>query len=155
MGGRHRKGHKTRKGKKMRGGVMVGFMGAEGTNGASWGGVDASRAMLPSGGEDVKTNNDFTGSRPENSALAGGKRRTRKGKSKRKSKKSMRRNRSRKMRGGAEVFGVSGGVVNSAGAGYGYGGTQGIVGSGYAAPTAYPDNLGGRVPGVDGVTPSA
>ena len=141
-GGRHRKGHKTR---KMRGGAGYGFGPA-----------------LTVGGLEVVSNSTST---PYSSAtgapiadpyatnastLMGGKRRSRKGKSKksRKTKKGGRRH--KKMRGGA-------GVYNAGSVGTGFtGAVSGMPGSQtYGGYTAY----AGKVPagnphetGADGVT---
>ena len=145
IGGRHRKGHKTRKGRKMRGGVMYGPTQAITAGALQWGAVDTSAPVDSATG--AKVADPFGTSPDTNAKVTGGRRRSRasrKGKSK-KSKKTARR--SRKLRGGA----WSPGNVNAAGVRYGFEGpTEGVRG-GIAPATAAPSRVGGAPMGADGV----
>jgi hypothetical protein len=156
MGGRHRKGHKTRKSRKLKGGAFVGFgNNPVGAGAAEWVPVSGAGAYSSVTGQTIP--DPTTGEKA--SVLVGGKRRSRKGKSKkggkRRGKKSARR--SRKMRGGA-VAGVNGGVANVAPVGAGFvGAIPGFPTGGgtYGAYGGYPVNVPGGNPhqvGADGVT---
>lgn len=149
-GGRHRKGHKTR---RMRGGMGYGFGGAIGTGGAEWVPSNTSGAYLSNGQPDLKTDALYSGGKPENVAMVGGKRRkSRKGKSKKSGKKS-RKSRGRKMRGG-----MTPGSVNVAPVGASFvGAIPGFPHGGgtYGAYAGYPANVPAGNPhtvGADGVT---
>ena len=147
MGGRHRKGHKGKKTRKMRGGVMYGygFDPATGTGGAGHTGVDTSAPVDSATGKTVA---DPFGTSPDtNAKVTGGRRRSRKGKSNktRKTKKVSRR--SKKMRGGS----FSPGNVNAAGVGYGFTGATDGVRGGIAPASGYPSRVGGAPMGADGV----
>lgn len=149
-GGRHRKGHKGKKTRKMRGGVMYG-PGAAITPGAlEWGGVDTSAPYDSATG--AKTADPFGTSPDTNAKVTGGRRRSRKGKSKKGGKKSRasrasRKSRGRKMKGGAWTPGN----VNAAGVGYGFTGpTSGVTG-GIAPASAYPARVGGAPMNAAGV----
>lgn len=99
MGGKHRKGHKSR---KQRGGVMYGPTTAITPGALEWGAVDTSAPVDSATGAPVA--DPFKTSPDTNAKVTGGRRKTRntrKGKSK-KAKKSTRRG--RKMRGGAGVY---------------------------------------------------
>jgi len=144
-GGRHRKGHKGRKTRKMRGGMGHGMGAAinagnfEHAPSNTSVPMDASGRVLP----------DPFGTDPSGNGFVGGKRRTRKGKKggkkSRKTKKAGRRH--KKMRGGA----WSPENVNSANTGYGYNGpTAGITG-GIAPASGYAANVGGAPMGGNGV----
>jgi len=150
MGGRHRKGHKTRKGRKMRGGVMVGFGNDHISPGnAERIAVDTSTSYNSATGRPGGDPNPTT-----TSVITGGKRRkSRKGKSK-KSKKSMRRSRAsrgRKMRGGMYP-----GIVNSAPVSAGFvGGLSGVSNGTYGTYVGSPQKVPAGNPhpvGPDGVT---
>ena len=139
----------------MRGGMFVG-MGAPINPGAFERPAVSGSVPVDSatGGE---VHDPFSTGGGSSSTITGGKRRTRKGKKggKRKSKKVSRRSRarraSRKMRGGADVYGVTGGVVNAGSVGYGYAGAQEGVTGGIAPAGGYPANVGGAPISVAGV----
>ena len=137
MGGKHRKGHKTR---KVRGGAGYGFGSAITPGTLEVVPNSTSTPMDPSG--KVLPDPYSTQGSGNASTLMGGKRRTRKtkkgGKKSRKTKKGGRRN--RKMKGG--MYGANG-VVNSAGAGYGFSGTTPGVTGGIAPATGYASRVGG------------
>jgi len=86
---------------------------------------------------------------PNGTGMSGGRRKKTKGKGKRKGKKTRRstkRKSRRALKGGA-------GVVNSAGAGYGYsqGGSEWASGSGYPVIGGYPSRVGGAPMDAAGV----
>lgn len=147
-GGRHRKGHKTRKGRKMRGGMGYGFGGAIGTNGAEWAPSNTSGAYKPDGSQDTATDALYSGGKPENAGMVGGKRRTRKGKGKsKKGGKKSRKSRGRKMRGGVSQYNV--GAVRAE-----FTGNTGTPGPfTYGTYASAPSKVGGYGPtaGADGV----
>jgi hypothetical protein len=144
-GGKHRKGHK--KTRKMRGGVGYGFGNAIGTNGPEWVPSNTSVPMNAAG----QVLPDPYGTNPNTNAYVGGKRRSRRMKTKKGSKKSKRR-RSRKMRGG-----MTPGSVNAGAVGTGFvGGIPGFPtgAQGYGAYAGYPAHVPGGDPhrtGPDGV----
>jgi hypothetical protein len=144
MGGKHRKGHKTRKTRKARGGAGYGF-GAPVTVGTLE--VVPTSTSTPYSAASGKPIADPYATNGNSSTLMGGKRRTRKGKSKKSGKKS-RKSRSRKMRGGA-------GVYNAGAVGTGFtGAVSGMPGSQtYGGYTGYAAKLpvGGPTAGADGV----
>lgn len=144
MGGRHRKGHKTR---KMKGGVMYGPTQAITPGALQWGAVDTSAPYDSATG--AKTVDPFGTSPDTNAKVTGGRRRSRKSKTKKGGKKSRksRKGRSRKMKGGS----WSPGNVNAAGVGYGFSGATSGVTGGIAPATAYPSGVGGAPMGADGV----
>ena len=140
-GGRHRKGHKGKKSRKMRGGVMAGAVGPISVGAMQWGAVDTSSPV----NQDGSFAADPYGTKPENNAAVGGRRRkTRKGKSK---KGGKRRSRRRTMKGG----GWNAGAVNVSGAGYGFAGTTPGVTGGIAPAAGYMSRQGGAPMGDDGV----
>ena len=147
MGGKHRKGHKSRKVRK--GGAGYGF-----GNPVTVGTLEVvpnstSTPYSSSTGAPIADPYATTGN---SSTLMGGKRRSRKGKSKkagkRKSKKSTRR--SRKMRGGMQP-----GSVNSAPVGAGFvGGLSDVSNGTYGTYAGYPQKVPASDPhptGSDGV----
>jgi hypothetical protein len=143
-GGRHRKGHKGKKTRKMRGGVMYGPGEAIAPGALAWGGVDTSAPYDSATG--AKVADPFGTSPDTNAKVTGGRRRkSRKTKKSKKSKKAGRR--SRKMRGGA----WSPGNVNAAGAGYGFTGPDAGVRGGIAPASGYASRVGGAPMGADGV----
>lgn len=139
-GRRHKKSRKTR---RMRGGVMYGPGAAIAPGALEWGGVDTSAPYDSATG--AKMADPFGTSPDTNAKVTGGRRRkSRKGKSK-KSKKAGRR--SCKMKGGS----WSPGNVNAAGVGYGFTGpTSGVTG-GIAPASAYPARVGGAPMNAAGV----
>lgn len=147
LGGRRRKTRKTRKSRKMRGGVMYGygFDPATGTGGAGHTAVDTSAPYDSATG--AKMNDPFGTSPYTNAKATGGKRRTRKGKSKKGGKKSRR---TRKMRGG-----MFPGSVNSAPVGASFvGGLTGVSNGTYGTYAGYPQKVPAGDPhttGPDGV----
>lgn len=144
-GGRHRKGHKGKKTRKMRGGVMYGPGGAIAPGALEWGGVDTSAPYDSATG--VKVADPFGTSPDTNAKVTGGRRRkTRASRKTKKSKKAGKR-KSRKMRGGA----WSPGNVNAAGAGYGFTGPTAGVTGGIAPASGYASRVGGAPMGADGV----
>jgi hypothetical protein len=141
-GGRRHK--KTRKTRKMKGGVMYGPGGAIAPGALEWGGVDTSAPYDSATG--AKVADPFGTSPDTNAKVTGGRRRkSRKTKKSKKSKKAGRR--SRKMRGGA----WSPGNVNAAGVGYGFTGPTGGVTGGIAPASGYASRVGGAPMGADGV----
>jgi len=147
-GGRHRKGHKTR---KLRGGAGYGFGPALTVGGLE---VVSNSTSTPYSSATGAPIADPYATNGNSSTLMGGKRRSRKGKSKKGGKKSRKTKkvgrRHRKMRGGA-------GVYNAGSVGTGFtGAVSGMPGSQtYGGYTAY----AGKVPagnphetGADGVT---
>jgi hypothetical protein len=143
-GGRHRKGHKTRK--TRRGGAGYGFNGAIGANGPEWAATSTSTPMKPDGTVDTK----FGAADTATNSVVGGRRRvsrkSRKGKSKKGGKKS-RKSRGRKMRGGASEYNV--GAVRAE-----FTGNTGTPGSfTYGTYASAPSKVGGYGPtaGADGV----
>ena len=140
-GGKHRKGHNGKKTRKVRGGGY-GFGNAitpgtlEVVPNSTSVPMDPSGRVLPDPFSSQQT-----------SVLKGGKRRTRKGKSKKSGKKN-KKTRSRKMRGG--MYGANG-VVNSANTGYGFVGAQQGVTGGIAPAAGYPANVGGAPMNAAGV----
>ena len=145
MGGRHRKGHKGKKTRKMRGGVMYGPTTAITPGALEWGAVDTSAPVnSATGAPEV---DPFKTSPDTNAKVTGG-RRTRKGKSKKAGKKTKKAGRRhRKMKGGA----WSPGNVNAAGVGYGFTGPTDGVRGGIAPASAYASRVGGAPMGADGV----
>ena len=138
-GGRRRKSKKTR---KMKGGVMYGPGAAIAPGALEWGGVDTSAPYDSATG--AKMADPFGTSPDTNAKVTGGRRR--KSRKTKKSKKAGKR-KSRKMRGGA----WSPGNVNAAGAGYGFTGpTSGVTG-GIAPASGYASRIGGAPMGADGV----
>jgi len=152
MSGGRRKGKKTRKTRKMRGGMGHGMGEAINPGNFVHAPSNTSVPMDPSG----RVLPDPFSTEPTTNAFIGGRRRrkTKKG-GKRKSKKGSRR--SRKMRGG--VYGVNGGVANVASAGAAFtGAIPGFPTGGgtYGAYAGYPANVAAGNPhnaGVDGVIP--
>ena len=140
-GRRHKKSRRTRKVRKLRGGVMYGPGAAINPGALEWGGVDTSAPYDSATG--AKVADPFGTSGDSNAKVTGG-RRSRKSKSK-KSKKSSKR--SRKMRGGNWTPGN----VNAAGVGYGFSGSTSGVTGGIAPASAYPARVGGAPMGLDGV----
>ena len=137
-----RKGKKSRKGtRRMRGGVMYGFNGAVGTNGADYGGVpnDAydsatGRNLGPDPGAPAGTGT---------SSVLGGRRH-------RKSRRSFKgKKKSRKMKGGS--WNPNAVNVSGTGVGYSSGGSSWASGSGYPIMSGYSTRLGGAPMGADGV----
>ena len=141
-GGRHRKGHKTRK--LRRGGAGYGFNGVIGANGAEWAANSTSDPYDSATG--AKMADPFGTSGDTNAKVTGGRRRSRKGKSKKGGKKS-RKSRGRKMKGGSWTPGN----VNAAGVGYGFSGPTSGVTAGIAPPSAYPTRVGGAPMNAAGV----
>lgn len=145
MGGRHRKGHKTRKARRGGGygfGNPITVGGLEVVkNSTSQPYSSATGAPIP---DPYATNGN-------SSTLMGGRRRkSRKGKSKKGGKKS-RKSRGRKMRGGMYP-----GSVNSAPVGAGFvGGLSGVSNGTYGTYAGYPQKVPAGDPhtvGADGVT---
>ena len=130
----------------MRGGVMYGPGAAIAPGALEWGGVDTSAPYDSATG--AKMADPFGTSGDTNAKVMGGRRRSRKGKSKKGGKS--RKSRGRKMRtlkGGSWTPGN----VNAAGVGYGFSGpTSGVTG-GIAPASAYPSRVGGAPMGADGV----
>ena len=148
MGGKHRKGHKSRKTRKLRkGGAGYGF-GAPVTVGTLE--VVPNSTSTPYSSSTGGPIPDPYATNGNSSTLMGGKRRTRKGKSKKGGKKS-RKSRSRKMRGGAGEYNVSGVRAEFTG------GLSGVPNGTYGTYTAAASRVGGYGPtaGPDGVMPSA
>ncbi len=151
MGGRvsrHRKGHKGRKTRKVRGGAGYGFGPAVTVGTLEVVPNSTSTPYSSSTGAPVADPYSTTGN---SSTLMGGRRRkSRKGKSKKGGKKS-RKGRSRKMRGGMYP-----GSVNSAPVGAGFvGGLSGVSNGTYGTYAGYPQNVPAGNPhpvGADGVT---
>ena len=148
MGGRHRKGHKsrkTRKGRKMSGGVMYGPTQAITPGALQWGTVDASAPVDSATGRVVA--DPFKTSPDTNAKVTGGRRASRRSR-KGKSKKSVRK--TRKMRGGASVFNT--GAVRAE-----FVGNPGGKGPfTYGTYVGSPSKVGaGPTPGPDGVMPLA
>ena len=128
--------------KTMRGGNFYGPVGAISAGAMQWGAVENN--AYTSGGKDLGP--DPGGA--YGTGMSGGRKKT-KGKGKRKGKKTRRstkRKSRRALKGGA-------GVVNSAGAGYGYsqGGSEWASGSGYPIINGYPANVGGAPMNAAGV----
>lgn len=150
MGGRvsrHRKGHKTRKSRKVRGGAAYGFGEAITPGALAVKTVDTSAPMRPDG---TAIADPFRTSSDTNAAVTGGKRRTRKaGKKSRKTKKAGRRH--RKMRGGAGAYNA--GSVRAEFVGN-TGGTGPFT---YGTYVGSPAKVGGYGPtfGADGVAKSS
>lgn len=142
MGGKRRKGHKTR---KMKGGVFYGVGNAITPGALEYKAVSGSQPYSSATGSAVP---DPYATNGNSSTLMGGRRRKTKkgGKGKKKSKKTTRK--SRKMRGGA-------GVYNAGAVGTGFtGAVSGMPGSQtYGAYTGYASKVpvGGPTAGEDGV----
>lgn len=137
--GRRRKDKKkTRKTRKMRGGNFYGPTGAISPGAMEWGAVSNDAYSSATGAN--------LGPDPGAPAGTGGRRRSRRSKTKGKKKTAGRR---RKMKGGA----FSPGNVNSASTGVGYssGGSSWASGSGYPEMTGYAARVGGAPMGADGV----
>ena len=128
--------------KTMRGGNFYGPVGAISAGAMQWGAVENN--AYTSGGKDLGPDPGA----PHGTGMSGGRKKT-KGKGKRKGKKTRRstkRKSRRALKGGA-------GVVNSAGAGYGYsqGGSEWASGSGYPVIGGYPSRVGGAPMDAAGV----
>jgi len=130
--------------KTMRGGNFYGPVGAISAGAMEWGAVPNDAYDSATGG-----NIGPDPGAPNGTGMGGGRRKKTKGKGKRKGKKTRRstkRKGRRALKGGA-------GVVNSAGAGYGYsqGGSEWASGSGYPIINGYPANVGGAPMNAAGV----
>ena len=137
-GGKRRKTRKTR---KMRGGVMYGPGAAIAPGALEWGGVDTSAPVSSATGQPIA--DPFKTSGDSNAKVTGGRRR----KTKKGGKKSRKTRKSRKMKGGA----FNPGNINSAGVGYGFTGADSGVRGGIAPASSYPSRVGGAPMGADGV----
>ena len=107
------------------------------------------RTAVPNNAFDSATGADLGGDpgAPNGTGLIGGRRKKTKGKRKgKKTRRSTKRKSRRALKGGA-------GVVNSAGAGYGYsqGGSEWASGSGYPIINGYPSRVGGAPMDAAGV----
>lgn len=143
-GGRHRKGHKSRKTRK--GGAGYGFGNPVTVGTLEVVPTSTSTPMKPDGTVDTK----FAAADTATNATVGGRRRkSRKGKSKKAGKRKSRR--SRKMRGGAGQYNT--GAVRAEFTG----GLSGVPNGTYGTYTAAASKVGGYGPtaGPDGVMPSA
>lgn len=134
-GGRRRKTRKTR---RMRGGVQSGVVGPLSVGAMEYGAVDTSAPVSSSSGKAIA--DPFKTSGDSNAKVTGGRRRKT-----RKSKKGGRRRRT--MKGGA----FTPGNVNAAGVGYGFTGAAAGVRGGIAPASGYPSRVGGAPMGGDGV----
>jgi len=128
--------------KTMRGGNFYGPVGAISAGAMEWGAVENDAY-------DSATGRNLGGDpgAPHGTGLIGGRRKKTKGKRKgKKTRRSTKRKSRRALKGGA-------GVVNSAGAGYGYsqGGSEWASGSGYPIINGYPANVGGAPMNAAGV----
>lgn len=133
-------GGKRRNKKTMRGGNFYGPAGAISPGNMQWGAVENN--PYSAGGKDLGP--DPGGA--HGTGMSGGRRKT-KGKRKgKKARRSTKRKNRRALKGGA-------GVVNSAGAGYGYsqGGSEWASGSGYPVIGGYPSRVGGAPMDAAGV----
>ena len=141
-GGRRRKTRKTR---KMRGGVVSGAIGPLSVGAMEYGAVDTSAPVSSSTGQLV--NDPFKTSGDNNAKVTGGRRRRKTKKGGKKSRKTRKSRKSRKMKGGA----FTPGNVNAAGTGYGFTGPDSGIRGGIAPASGYASRVGGAPMGADGV----
>lgn len=128
--------------KTMRGGNFYGPVGAISAGAMQWGAVE-NNAFDPATGADLGGDPGA----PHGTGMGGGRRKKTKGKRKgKKTRRSTKRKSRRALKGGA-------GVVNSAGAGYGYsqGGSEWASGSGYPVMGGYSSRVGGAPMDAAGV----